>query len=239
MADQGVETSDEGVRIAERHLELAQVRYEAGSAARLDVLRAEVELANARARLIRARSSAEVSYQALRTALSLPPNEPLQLSGTLDDLPTLPSREDLDSRQSRLDQTSARLDSSVKPRSGSCRSQMPISSRPSRSPATCSRQEDGVNRLVRWLEPELPVRIGRACSALQRAGRRGQARSRVRACGRPSTAPMRPSMARLELSSHQRRPSSTPPARLSPHRRKRWNWRVKASGLPKSPTRTA
>jgi len=96
MADQGVETSDEGVRIAERHLELAQVRYEAGSAARLDVLRAEVELANARARLIRARSSAEVSYQALRTALSLPPNEPLQLSGTLDDLPTLPSREDLD-----------------------------------------------------------------------------------------------------------------------------------------------
>jgi outer membrane protein TolC len=96
MADQGVDTSDEGVRIAERHLELAQVRYQAGSAARLDVLRAEVELANARARLIRARSSAEVSYQALRTALSLPPNDPLQLSGTLDDLPSLPSREDLD-----------------------------------------------------------------------------------------------------------------------------------------------
>ena len=39
---------------SKRHLELAQVRYEAGSAARLDVLRAEVELANARARLIRA-----------------------------------------------------------------------------------------------------------------------------------------------------------------------------------------
>src|SRR5262245_5812871 len=55
MADQGVDTSDEGVRIAERHLELAQVRYQAGSAARLDVLRAEVELANARVRVIRAR----------------------------------------------------------------------------------------------------------------------------------------------------------------------------------------
>ena len=91
MADQGVTTSDEGVRIAERHLELAQVRYQAGSAARLDVLRAEVELANARARLIRARSSAEVSYQALRTTLSLPPDEPLQLSGTLDDVPALPA----------------------------------------------------------------------------------------------------------------------------------------------------
>ncbi len=90
MADQGVQTADEGVRIAERHLELAQVRYQAGSAARLDGLRAEVELANARARLIRARSNAEVSYQALRTVLSLPQNEPLQLSGTLDEVPALP-----------------------------------------------------------------------------------------------------------------------------------------------------
>jgi HAE1 family hydrophobic/amphiphilic exporter-1 len=90
MADQGVQTSDEGVRIAERHLELAQVRYQAGSAARLDVLRAEVELANARARLIRARSNAEVSYQALRTVLSLPQNEQLQLSGTLDEVPAIP-----------------------------------------------------------------------------------------------------------------------------------------------------
>jgi HAE1 family hydrophobic/amphiphilic exporter-1 len=91
MADQGVRVSTEGVEIAERHLELAQARFTAGSAARLDVLRAEVELANARARQIRARSSAEVSYQALRTVLSLPQNEPLQLAGTLDEVPALPS----------------------------------------------------------------------------------------------------------------------------------------------------
>jgi outer membrane protein TolC len=91
MAEQGMRVSTEGVQIAERHLELAQVRFGAGSAARLDVLRAEVELANARARQIRARSSAEVSYQALRTVLSLPQNEPLQLSGTLDEVPDLPA----------------------------------------------------------------------------------------------------------------------------------------------------
>ncbi|MBI4885876.1 MAG: TolC family protein [Acidobacteria bacterium] len=90
MADQGVRTTGEGVGIAERHLELAQARYQAGSAARLDVLRADVELANARARLIRARSTAAVSYQALRTTLSLPQGEPLQLAGTLDDVPALP-----------------------------------------------------------------------------------------------------------------------------------------------------
>jgi HAE1 family hydrophobic/amphiphilic exporter-1 len=91
MADQGVRVSTEGVEIAERHLDLAQARFEAGSAARLDVLRAEVELANARARQIRASSSAAVSYQALRTVLSLPQNEPLQLAGTLDEVPALPA----------------------------------------------------------------------------------------------------------------------------------------------------
>ena len=96
MADQGVRTTEEGVRIAERHLELAQVRYEAGSAARLDVLRAEVELANARARLIRARSTATVSYQALRTVLSLPQSEPLRLAGTLDEVPPLPAPTELE-----------------------------------------------------------------------------------------------------------------------------------------------
>ncbi|MBI3049562.1 MAG: TolC family protein [Acidobacteria bacterium] len=95
MADQGVRTTEEGVRIAERHLDLSRARFEAGTAARLDVLRAEVELANARAWLIRARSSAEVSHQAVRTVLSLPPGEPLQLAGTLDEVPALPATTDL------------------------------------------------------------------------------------------------------------------------------------------------
>ena len=96
MADQGVRTTAEGVKIAERHRELAQVRYEAGSAARLDVLRAEVELSNARARLIRARSTARVSYQALHTVLSLPQGEALQLAGTLEEVPALPAPTELE-----------------------------------------------------------------------------------------------------------------------------------------------
>jgi outer membrane protein len=91
MNDQGVRVTEEGVRIAGRHYELAQARFESGTAAWLDVLRADVELANARAKLIRARSAAEVSRQALRTVLSLPHAEPLQLTGTLDDVPGLPA----------------------------------------------------------------------------------------------------------------------------------------------------
>ena len=90
MNDQGIRVSEEGVTIAQKHLELAKARFEAGSAARLDVLRAEVELSNAKTRLIRARSAADVSYQTLRTVLSLPQGEPLQLAGSLDDIPSLP-----------------------------------------------------------------------------------------------------------------------------------------------------
>ena len=95
MNDQGVRVTAEGVRIAEHHLELARVRFEAGTAARLDVLRAEVELANARAKLIRARSQAQVSYQALRAVLALPEGAPLQLAGTLDEVPAVPAAADL------------------------------------------------------------------------------------------------------------------------------------------------
>jgi outer membrane protein TolC len=91
LNDQGIRVNEEGVRIAERHLELAKARFDAGSAARLDVLRAEVELANARARLIRARSAAAVSRQGLRTILSLPEGETLEVSGTLDDTPAVPA----------------------------------------------------------------------------------------------------------------------------------------------------
>ena len=91
MNEQGVRVNEEGVTIAQKHLELAKARFDAGSAARLDVLRAEVELSNAKAKLIRARSETDVAYQRLRTVLSLPQGEPLQLAGSLDEIPHVPS----------------------------------------------------------------------------------------------------------------------------------------------------
>jgi hydrophobe/amphiphile efflux-1 (HAE1) family protein len=96
MNEQGVRVNEEGVTIAEKHLELAKARFDAGSAARLDVLRAEVELSNAKAKLIRARSEKDVAYQRLRTVLSLPQGEPLQLAGSLDEIPNVPSLEAID-----------------------------------------------------------------------------------------------------------------------------------------------
>ena len=84
LQQQGIAVADEGVRRAEQQHRLASVRFDAGTAARLDVLRAEVEVSNARARLIRAHSDADTAVQALRAVLSLDDNAPVMLSGSLD-----------------------------------------------------------------------------------------------------------------------------------------------------------
>jgi outer membrane protein TolC len=97
MNEQGIRVSEDGVSIAQKHLELAKARFDAGSAARLDVLRAEVELSNAKAKLIRARSETDVAYQRLRTVLSLPQGEPLQLAGSLDEIPNVPETDAIES----------------------------------------------------------------------------------------------------------------------------------------------
>ena len=86
MNEQSVKVADEGVALATRQLELARVRFDAGTVARLDVLRAEVDLANARARRIQYQAALDQSHQALRTVLSLPQSQSLVLQGTLDDL---------------------------------------------------------------------------------------------------------------------------------------------------------
>ena len=92
MNEQGVRVADEQIAFAEKQLALAKARFEAGSVARLDVLQAEVELANAKARRIQAKAAVDTSHQALRTVLSLPQSQPLQLKGTLDERPAGRSR---------------------------------------------------------------------------------------------------------------------------------------------------
>jgi outer membrane protein TolC len=98
MNEQGVRVAREQITLSERQLELARVRFDAGTVARLDVLQAEVELANAQARLIQARAAVDTSYQAIRTVLSLPQSQGLQLEGTLDEAPADLTRDALDER---------------------------------------------------------------------------------------------------------------------------------------------
>ena len=98
MNERGVAVADEQVRISERQLELAKVRFESGTVARLDVLQAEVELANAKARRTQAKAQVDTAMQALRGVLSLPQTQALKLEGSLDEPVIGHARAELDNQ---------------------------------------------------------------------------------------------------------------------------------------------
>ena len=96
MNERGVAVAEEQIRITEKQLELARVRFESGTVARLDVLQAEVELANAKARKIQQKALVDTAMQSLRSVLSLPQSQPLTLAGSLDEPVIGHAREELD-----------------------------------------------------------------------------------------------------------------------------------------------
>jgi outer membrane protein len=128
MNEQGVRVADEQIALATRQLELAKARFSAGTVARLDVLQAEVELANAKARRIQTKATLDTAYQALRTVLSLPQSQRLVLRGNLDERPaqttrdalqaSMPSRPDLrafTSQREVAEQSIALANAEIKP----------------------------------------------------------------------------------------------------------------------------
>jgi outer membrane protein TolC len=96
LKKQGVGVADEQIRLAETQLALAKARYDAGTVARLDVLQAEVQLANSRARRIQMTAEVDAAVQAVRTVLSLPQRQAIELVGNLDEGREIPGREALD-----------------------------------------------------------------------------------------------------------------------------------------------
>jgi outer membrane protein len=96
MNERGVGVADEQIRMTETQLQLARVRFESGTVARLDVLQAEVELANAKARRIQQRAQVDTAMQALRSLLSLPQSQGLKLEGSLDEPVIGHARDELD-----------------------------------------------------------------------------------------------------------------------------------------------
>jgi outer membrane protein len=75
---------------AERDVDLAQTAVEVGTGARIDILRAQVPLANARVDLIAARKQAEKDLEALKNAMGLPGTAPLEIAaGPFPAEPTL------------------------------------------------------------------------------------------------------------------------------------------------------
>ena len=69
----------ENVRRAERHLQDAKARVEAGVAPGFDVIRAEAEVANARNGLVAAQAAVEKALAALKTLLSIDVTRPVRI----------------------------------------------------------------------------------------------------------------------------------------------------------------
>jgi outer membrane protein len=86
-----IRVSEAAVKQSEEQVRLAQSRFEQGSDARSDVLRAKSQLASQQQSLISARNQAAISQNALANAMGVPPTTPIALAP--DDsltLPTLP-----------------------------------------------------------------------------------------------------------------------------------------------------
>jgi outer membrane protein TolC len=93
LSAQQIVVNEKSVALLQKELEDAQRRYDAGTVPKFDVLRAEVQVANARPRLSRSRNSWRISKNNLASLLGydLPTNIwdniPLQLSGQLERQP--------------------------------------------------------------------------------------------------------------------------------------------------------
>jgi outer membrane protein TolC len=93
LAEQQIIVQEASVELLANELGDTKRRYDAGTLPRFNVLRAEVELANARPRLIRARNSARIAKNNLANLLgfNLPKETladiPLKLSGRLEAIP--------------------------------------------------------------------------------------------------------------------------------------------------------
>ncbi|HVY72378.1 MAG TPA: TolC family protein [Verrucomicrobiae bacterium] len=93
LAEQQILVQEASVKLLQNELEDNKRRFDAGTVPHFNVLRAEVELANAKPKLIRARNSLRVNKSTLATLLAIHlPKEvwqdiPLQLAGKLEAAP--------------------------------------------------------------------------------------------------------------------------------------------------------
>lgn len=69
LAREQIEVQEQNVRLLEEQLQTARNRFEAGAVSNFDVLRAEVELANAKPPLIRARNALRTAIDELRLSI--------------------------------------------------------------------------------------------------------------------------------------------------------------------------
>jgi len=83
LAKAFVEVTSEAVDLAERHVKNVRNLYEAGAAPKFDLLRSEVQAANLKPQLIRARNGLRTAELGLKTLLGLDLSRPVEIKGEL------------------------------------------------------------------------------------------------------------------------------------------------------------
>jgi len=83
LAERFVQVAGEAVEVAEKHYQNIKSLYEVGMASKFDLLRSEVQLANLKPQLIKARNSLEIGKLGLKTLLGIDLDDPLELDGDL------------------------------------------------------------------------------------------------------------------------------------------------------------
>ncbi|MBN1272464.1 MAG: TolC family protein [Candidatus Aminicenantes bacterium] len=83
LAEQFVKVAEEAVAVAEKHLENVTSMYKVGMASKFDLLRSEVQLANLKPQLIKARNSLKVAELGIKTLLGLEFSRPIEIKGEL------------------------------------------------------------------------------------------------------------------------------------------------------------
>jgi outer membrane protein TolC len=83
LAEEFVVVAEEAVEVAEKHFQNVKSLYEVGMASKFDLLRSEVELANLKPQLIRARNSLKIAGLSFKTLLGLDLSQPVEVKGEL------------------------------------------------------------------------------------------------------------------------------------------------------------
>ncbi len=98
LARQFADVAEEAVALAEKHHTNVKNLFEVGMASKFDLLRSEVQAANLKPQLIRARNSLSVTELALKTLIGLDLSRPIEVRGEMTYRPFEGSLDDLVAR---------------------------------------------------------------------------------------------------------------------------------------------
>lgn len=94
LARDFVKVAEEAVKVAEKHFHNVKRLYEVGMASKFDLLRSEVEAANLKPQLIKARNNLKIAELNLKTLLGLDLSQDIEIKGELKFELTEPDLED-------------------------------------------------------------------------------------------------------------------------------------------------